>query len=159
MIFTLSIRRLRKNSFILTKEKLIEPLRIMYRLKYALNILLLLVSLPVYAQTGSPALFKKCPVNTINYEQGLLNNEVTAIITDSLGFTWASTIIGLQRYNGYTLENINPVINGDTIKIKTPVCFFNLNNRRLWISCKKGILEYNPKTNTFKNLTHYFVLA
>jgi signal transduction histidine kinase/ligand-binding sensor domain-containing protein len=124
----------------------------MYRLKNALTIVLLFAALPVYPQTADHAMFKKCLVNTINYEQGLLNNESTAVMTDSLGFTWVSTFVGLQRYNGYTLENINPVINNDTIKIKTPVCFFNLQNGRLWISCKKGVLEYNPKTNAFKNL-------
>jgi hypothetical protein len=54
---------------------------------------------------ANPALpLKKVSVNTINYEQGLLNNETTDIITDTLGFTWVSTSSGLQRYNGYILE-------------------------------------------------------
>ena len=106
----------------------------------------------IYAQTNGGQFFKKCPVNTINYEQGLLNNEVTSVITDSLGFTWVSTIIGLQRYNGYTLERINPVVGADTIRIKTPVCFFNLQNGRLWISYKNGVLEYDPRTNAFRKI-------
>ncbi len=95
---------------------------------------------------------KKVPVNTINYEQGLLNNETAAIITDTLGFTWASTSTGLQRYNGYTLESIDPVIGRDTIRIRSRVYFCRLKSGNLWISCKKGILEYNPFTNVFKNI-------
>jgi signal transduction histidine kinase len=124
----------------------------MYLLKLFISLLLCAASFGLSAQTEGSRLFKKCPVNTINYEQGLLNNEVTAVITDSLGFTWVSTIIGLQRYNGYTLERINPVAGRDTIRIKTPVYFFNLQNGRLWISCKKGVLEYNPQTNSFKKI-------
>jgi len=95
---------------------------------------------------------KKVPVNTINYEQGLLNNETATIITDTLGFTWISTTTGLQRYNGYTLENIDPVVDGDTIRIRSRVYIYGLKNGHLWISCKKGVLEYNPLTNAFKNI-------
>jgi signal transduction histidine kinase len=124
----------------------------MYPLKHVLNILLLFASCPLFAQSSAPGMFKKCAVNTINYEQGLLNNDTNEIITDSLGFTWISTAIGMQRYNGYVLENINPVIDRDTIRIKTPVYFFNLQGGRLWISCKRGILEYDPKTNAFQNI-------
>jgi signal transduction histidine kinase/ligand-binding sensor domain-containing protein len=124
----------------------------MYHLKYVLNVLLLFFSIGLYGQAGPPALFKKCPVSTINYEQGLLNNQTEAVITDSLGFTWISTTIGLQRYNGYTLETINPVINGDTVKIKHAVYLFNLKNGRLWISYQNGIIEYDPGTNEFKNI-------
>ena len=95
---------------------------------------------------------KKVPVNTINYEQGLLNNETATIITDTLGFTWISTTTGLQRYNGYTLENIDPVVDHDTIRIRSRVYIYGLKNGNLWISCKKGVLEYNPFTNAFKNI-------
>jgi len=127
----------------------------MYRIKLCINILLSVIPFALCAQNKADELLKKCPVNTINYEQGLLNNEVTSVITDSLGFTWVSTIIGLQRYNGYTLERINPVIGKDTIRIKTPVYFFNLQNGRLWISFKKGVLEYDARTNAFKKIISY----
>jgi len=108
------------------------------------------------AQIKSVLPLKKVPVNTINYEQGLLNNETATIITDTLGFTWMSTTTGLQRYNGYTLENIDPVINHNTIRItiriRSRIYFYKLKNGNLWISCKKGVLEYNPFTNVFKNI-------
>jgi signal transduction histidine kinase/ligand-binding sensor domain-containing protein len=96
--------------------------------------------------------FKRCPVKTINYEQGLLNNGTTNIITDALGFTWVSTQTGMQRYNGYVLKKINPVINNDTISINSPVYFFAMQNGSIWISCKKGVIAYDPYTNTFKKI-------
>ena len=109
-------------------------------------------SLATRAQVPKVLPLKKVPVNTINYEQGLLYNETAAVITDTLGFTWVSTTAGLQRYNGYSLQNIDPVINGDTIRIRSRVYFCGLKNGNLWIGCKSGILEYNPFTNDFKNI-------
>ena len=53
---------------------------------------------------------KRRPVKVLNFEQGLLNNETTSVATDAAGFTWISTRTGLQRFNGYTLDNINPVV-------------------------------------------------
>lgn len=100
----------------------------------------------------TPALFKRCPVKTLNYEQGLANNTTTDIITDEYGFSWISTRTGLQRYNGYSFETIYPADNKRRININSPVHFFELNNGLIWISYKQGILEYNPQTNIFKKI-------
>src|SRR5450432_4076601 len=103
-------------------------------------------------QTNVTEHFKRCSVKTINYEQGLLNNGTTGIITDALGFTWISTKTGMQRYNGYTLETINPVINNQIKNINSPVYFFALENGLVWISCKQGVLEYDPYKNSFREI-------
>jgi signal transduction histidine kinase len=125
-------------------------------LKYLLCLFFLLPYAFNLKAQANPALpLKKVSVNTINYEQGLLNNETTDIITDTLGFTWVSTSSGLQRYNGYILENIDPMVNGEVVKIRTRVCFYRLKNGNLWIGYKKGVLEYNPFTNVFKNIILY----
>ena len=103
-------------------------------------------------QPVPPLPLKKVAVNTINYEQGLLSNDLSAIITDTLGFTWVGSSAGLQRYNGYLLERIKPIIGHDTIQIKSHVYLFRLKSGALWISYKKGILEYNPFTNKFRHI-------
>ncbi|MDQ2719983.1 MAG: hypothetical protein M3Z26_09545 [Bacteroidota bacterium] len=108
---------------------------------------LLLFSQPIIKKN-----LKSLPVKTINYEQGLVNNSTSDIITDELGFTWVSTKTGMQRYNGYILETINPVIKKEIINITSPVHFFNLQNGTMWISYKDGILEYNPHNNSFKKI-------
>jgi len=115
-------------------------------------LVLILAAFSVKAQVKTLLPLKRVPVNTLNYEQGLLNNETAAIITDKLGFTWVSTVTGLQRYNGCTLENIDPLVGRDTVKIRSRVYFYRLKSGNLWISCKKGVLEYNPVTNVFKNI-------
>jgi len=105
-----------------------------------------------FGQNHPQQLYKRCPEKTINYEQGLLNNGTTAIITDALGFTWISAVTGMQRYNGYRLETINPVINNEITNINSSVYFFALQNGLMWISYKKGILEYDPNTNSFNRI-------
>ncbi|MEO7045850.1 MAG: hypothetical protein ABI091_11130, partial [Ferruginibacter sp.] len=96
--------------------------------------------------------YKRCSEKTLNYEQGLLNNSTTDVITDLNGFTWFSTITGMQRYNGYNLEQINPVIDGKLNPINSPVHFFGLKNGNFWISCTQGVLEYSPRSNSFKKI-------
>jgi len=93
---------------------------------------------------------KRCPVKTVNYSQGLMNNSLTGIITDVLGFTWVSTSAGLQRYNGYTLQTITPVAGGDTIHINYPVHFLEGKDNCLLIGYRNGILEYSTERNSFR---------
>ena len=81
-----------------------------------------------------------------------MNNETGSVFTDPSGFTWVSTQSGMQRFNGYRMENINPVVNGDTIIIDHPVIFFPLNNGRVWISYKEGILEYDFSRHLFRKV-------
>lgn len=109
------------------------------------------ISAFLFSQNNS-TLLKRCPVKTINFELGLSNNTSTDVITDALGFTWISTETGMQRYNGYILETINPVINRQVININGPVSFFALQNGLIWISYKQGILAYEPQTNSFKKI-------
>ncbi|MEO8768808.1 MAG: ATP-binding protein [Ferruginibacter sp.] len=96
--------------------------------------------------------FKRCSIKTINFEQGLLNNETSSLLTDRSGYTWVSTKTGMQRYNGYVFENINPVVGNDTILIDYCVIFFQLKNGNIWISYQQGILEYDPVNNIFRNI-------
>ncbi|MEP6676992.1 MAG: histidine kinase [Ferruginibacter sp.] len=122
----------------------------MQQIKFLVSVLL---TLPLFCfgqyKNIDLSRLKRCSVKTINFEQGLMNNETGSIITDIRGFTWVSTKIGIQRFNGYAMENINPVADHDTIVIDYPVIFFPLKNGNIWISYDRGILEYNPFKNTF----------
>jgi ligand-binding sensor domain-containing protein/two-component sensor histidine kinase len=111
-----------------------------------------MVSSGLFAQINNPIYIKRCPVNTINNDQGLLNNSIRGIITDARGFTWISTPSGLQRYNGYVLQKVTPVVDGDTIPITYPVYFLPGKRNTVWIGYKNGILEYFPENNFFKKL-------
>jgi ligand-binding sensor domain-containing protein/two-component sensor histidine kinase len=95
---------------------------------------------------------KRFPVRNISYEEGLLDNNIKSVVTDAAGFTWISTFTGLQRYNGYQLKTINPVIDRDTFNINYPVYLFGLNDGSILISMQNGLMKYDPHTNLFKLL-------
>ncbi len=105
------------------------------------------------AQEKFNAPYKRYPVKTINFEQGLMNNSISGVITDSKGFTWFSTRTGLQLYNGYSLQTITPVAGGDSIRINYPVNFSKGNSNNILIGCRNSILVYNPENGTFKKIT------
>ena len=111
----------------------------------------LFVNLCLKAQKPNYPL-KRYNVQTINFEQGLINNFVTDIVTDTFGFTWVSTLLGIQRYNGNILSNITPIVKKDTIRINSTILFLKLKNGMLWIAHSQGILEYNPFTDSYKNI-------
>ncbi|HLZ89710.1 MAG TPA: hypothetical protein VKQ52_20795, partial [Puia sp.] len=104
------------------------------------------------AQQGVPIYAKRCPVKAINYEQGLMDNSITAVITDTEGFTWVSTSSGLQRYNGYSLQQVMPVVAGDTIPIDYPVFFIKGKDKALLIGYREGLLKYSTETNSFQKI-------
>jgi len=106
----------------------------------------------VLAQYKAPVTEKRCPIKTINYEQGLTDNLITGVISDTEGFTWVSTSGGIQRYNGYSLQPVRPVVGGDTIQIDYPVFFARGTGSNFLIGYKQGILEYSTKTNSFKKV-------
>ncbi len=105
-----------------------------------------------FAQINNRIQVKRCPVKTINYDQDLMNNSIRGIITDALGFTWVSTSTGMQRYNGYSLQTIKPIIDKDTIQINYPVYFLESKSHSILIGYKNGILEYIPENNSFKKI-------
>jgi signal transduction histidine kinase len=115
-------------------------------------LLLIFECIVLNAQHENQIPLKRCPVKTINFEQGLMNSSITSAITDETGYTWFSTKTGLQRYNGYTLETITPVADGDTIHINYPVFFQGSRNNSILIGYKKGVLEFNPENNSFKKI-------
>jgi two-component sensor histidine kinase/ligand-binding sensor domain-containing protein len=102
-----------------------------------------------HGQNENVAAIKRCAWKTINFEQGLINNTTVGVITDGAGLTWISTLSGLQRFNGVSLEKINPIVDGDTIMLNYPVFFLSAKNGSIFIGYKKGILEYSSKTNSF----------
>jgi signal transduction histidine kinase len=104
------------------------------------------------AQQTNRMSYKQIQVKTLNFEDGLINNATYGIVTDVMGFTWVSTETGLQRYNGYRLEKITPVVGRDSIPILSPVALFALRNGMLWICFRQGVLEYSPFSSSFKRI-------
>ena len=114
--------------------------------------MLILLWLGARAQDKIRVVIKRCPVKTISYEQGLSDNSITGVITDAGGFTWISASGGIQRYNGYSLQQVTPVLAGDTIPIDYPVFFITGKDNDLLIGYREGILKYSTATNSFSKV-------
>lgn len=91
--------------------------------------------------------------NNITIDNGLINNEITAIHQDAYGFLWFGTRGGLNRYNGYDITTLR----------STPLSSNNLSNQAvevivehnntLWIGNKIGGL--NRYDILSDSITHY----
>ena len=95
---------------------------------------------------------KRYVIKTVNVEDGLINNSVNDIVTDTFGFTWIATKTGLQRYNGYRLETVHPTIKGKLVNISYQVHFLKTKEGLLWVTYRNGILLYNPYLDGFRSL-------
>ncbi|MES1223332.1 MAG: hypothetical protein ABUT20_48000, partial [Bacteroidota bacterium] len=124
-------------------------MRFRSRLSY---LALLFAAVHLYAQEKNIVTEKRCPVKTINYEQGLMSSSINAVITDAQGLTWVSTSTGIQRFNGYALQTITPVADGDTIAINYAVYFLNGKNKCMYIGYRNGVLSYDAGKNVFRKI-------
>lgn len=98
-------------------------------------------------------------INSFSIENGLTQNDVTAITQDHTGFVWMSTNNGLNRFDGYrittfkhSLDSLRSSISSNLI---TSIVTDSANC--LWIANKKkGIDCYNLQTNSFEHFTSYY---
>ena len=88
----------------------------------------LLYSNIIFAQQNEP-LFKH-----ITKANGLISNQVGAILQDSKGFVWIVTQAGLQRYDGKRFTTyLSDVHDADALQSDWISCVFEDSNHRLWI--------------------------
>jgi len=109
------------------------------------------------------AAFAFYPANTINAQisnhqnitinDGLVNNEVTAIYQDTYGFMWFGTRGGLNRYNGYDFSTLRSNPGSTNNLTNQAVEVITEYKNTLWIGNKVGGLNsYDILTDS---ITHY----
>lgn len=85
--------------------------------------------------------------NHLTREDGLSNNNILHIFTDSRGFTWLSSLNGLNRFDGINVKVYKPHNSGiKGIKIKTIV---EDKNSNLWIGSEESLNFYDRRTDSF----------
>jgi signal transduction histidine kinase/DNA-binding response OmpR family regulator/streptogramin lyase len=79
--------------------------------------------------------------NNITIDDGLINNEVTAIHQDSYGFIWLGTRGGLNKYNGYDFNTIRSTSGSINNLSNQAVEVIAEYKHTLWIGNKTGGLS------------------
>ncbi len=91
--------------------------------------------------------------NNITIDNGLINNEVTAIHQDAFGFLWFGTRGGLNKYNGYDFSTLRSVPRSANNLSNQAVEVIAEYKNTLWIGNKIGGLNsYNILKDS---ITHY----
>jgi ligand-binding sensor domain-containing protein/signal transduction histidine kinase len=88
----------------------------------------------------------------VGYEQGFVQQSMTAVIQDSQGFMWFGTQFGLVKYDGY--RNIvyrNDPRDPKTISDNYTSALYVHPDGRLWVGTQSGLSLYNRQSNNFTN--------
>jgi ligand-binding sensor domain-containing protein/signal transduction histidine kinase/DNA-binding response OmpR family regulator len=88
--------------------------------------------------------------SALTIDQGLINNEVTAIHQDKYGFLWFGTRGGLNRYDGYEFKVIRSHPRSkNNLSNQAVECVYEGENDNLWIGTKSGGLNrYDMRYDT-----------
>ena len=86
--------------------------------------------------------------HTVDVRDGLADNFVRDIMTDSEGYVWLSTINGLSRYDGYRFLNFYPQQwggrSGDVTMVRQTA------DGTLWMVCSGELLTYCRDAQTWQ---------
>lgn len=86
--------------------------------------------------------------HTIDVKNGLADNYVRDISTDSEGYTWFSTINGLSRYDGYRFVNFQPQKSGahsaDVLMVR------ETSDGTLWMVCPNDFFTFDRSEHKWK---------
>ena len=79
-------------------------------LHHLLNITALSLFLSIWVNSNPAAAQTFITFQQFTTDQGLSENVVFCLFQDKRGFIWAGTHHGLNRYDGYRLKNIMPIM-------------------------------------------------
>ncbi|MCD2425406.1 ATP-binding protein [Niabella pedocola] len=114
-----------------------------YRTAFFFIVLLwVLYCQPVHAQ-------EKLRFNHITAEEGLSNRSVLAVSQDAMGFMWAGTMDGLNRYDGKTIRIYRSFYESNPMSPSIKITSLVSGNGYLWIGTNNGLYAHLPGTDSF----------
>ena len=111
----------------------------------------------------SPVFGQRLQFNSLSVKDGLSQHDVSKVLQDSEGFIWIATYDGLNRYDGYRIENFfhdnNNMASLSSNRIRT---LFEDQKKRIWIGTDGYGLNYysleNGKTVRIKAPNNYDII-
>lgn len=92
----------------------------------------------------------------MNFDDGLSDNNLSAILQDQKGFIWFGTKDGLNRYDGYNFKVFrNDPNDVNSISNNTIDCLFEDKAGNLWIGTFAGINKLERETGHFLNYSNH----
>ncbi|MFH1985275.1 MAG: two-component regulator propeller domain-containing protein [Pseudomonadota bacterium] len=92
----------------------------------------------------------------LTIDDGLSDNSVNHVLQDRLGFIWATTVQGINKYDGMTFTTFMPQASGSSQS--TPQFYQNMLEDRdgiLWFcNYGAGLVRHDPVLNTWKFYQH-----
>lgn len=107
-----------------------------------------MVIINAYASTKYIYYFEQVTV-----ADGMSQNHITCIYQDKQGFIWFGTTNGLNKYNGYEIEEFYTKPN-----VKNSLCdnsisaLFCDSYQQLWVGTSNGLCKYRPQSNDFEQI-------
>ena len=109
--------------------------RLLFNCLICISVLLISFSFTIRAQDLQ---FK-----TITVNDGLTQHDVSCILQDSYGFIWIGTYDGLNRYDGYTIQNYFHVTEDENSLSSNRIkCLFEDSQKTIWIGTDGSGINY-----------------
>lgn len=80
--------------------------------------------------------------NSLTVKEGLSQHDVSSILQDSEGFVWIGTYDGLNRFDGYTIENFFHDSTPSSLSSNRILSLFEDQKKRIWIGTDGYGLNY-----------------
>lgn len=86
----------------------------------------------------------------IGFEEGLLNENITAILQDSIGYLWFGTADGLYKYDGYsfTKYQLDP-FDPNSLSQNLIYTLYEDKNGSIWMATYEGLCRFDRKSEKF----------
>lgn len=99
-----------------------------------------------HPRSSAQTLYRMHDFEQISVKDGLSHNTVTDLYFDSLQYLWISTLYGINRFDGRSMEVFTHRTNPDLLPVNYVEKFVHLSSRQLGVASRSGFSVVDPAT-------------